>query len=76
MKSKRRIRSVPVETLEGRTLLSSVVVNTTADTADSMGSGTVSIVDAVAIANASSTPTTITFDPTVFASARRWRDHH
>jgi hypothetical protein len=41
-----------------------------------MGSGTVSIVDAVAIANASSTPTTITFDPTVFASARRWRDHH
>src|ERR1700760_1684805 len=70
MKSKRKIRPTAIESLENRTLLTSVVVNTTADTADGMGSPTVSIVDAIATANASASPTTITFDPTVFASAQ------
>jgi uncharacterized protein (DUF2141 family) len=55
-----------IERLEGRTLLSSVVVNTIADSTDAAGSKTVSLRDAIAIANASTTPTTITFSPTVF----------
>ena len=59
-----------VEPLEGRMLLTSVVVNSTVDTLFSPGSGTVSLRNAIATANASATPTTITFDPTVFATAQ------
>jgi len=56
------------EPLEGRVLLSNVVVNTIVDSTDMAGSGIVSLRDAVAVANASSSATTITFDPTVFAT--------
>jgi CSLREA domain-containing protein len=58
-----------VEPLEGRRLLSAVVVNTTADTTDAAGSKTVSLRDAIAVANAATTATTITFDATVFKTA-------
>ena len=51
-------------------LLTSVVVNSIADTTNAPGTGIFSLRDAVALANSSSTPTTITFDPTVFASAK------
>ncbi len=64
-------RNAPVEGLERRTLLSTVVVNTALDTTHMPGSGTVSLRDAIAIANAATAaPTTITFDPTVFATAQ------
>lgn len=56
-----------IETLENRRLLSSIVVNTTLDGAPA---GLISLRDALAIANAGATPTTITFDPTVFATAQ------
>jgi hypothetical protein len=59
-----------VEPLESRRLLTSVVVNTTLDQSDPTGSSTVSLRDAIAIANSSTSPTTITFDPTVFAAAQ------
>ncbi len=59
-----------VEPLEGRRLLSSVVVNSTADTLFAAGSGSVSLRNAVATAAASTTATTITFDPKVFAAHR------
>jgi hypothetical protein len=55
-----------VEPLEGRVLLSSVVVNSTSDTAT--GSGIVTLRDAIATADSSTSPTTITFDPAVFAA--------
>jgi predicted outer membrane repeat protein len=58
------------ESLERRMLLTSVVVNTVLDQIDAAGSSTVSLRDAIAIANASSTPTTITFSPTVFATPK------
>jgi predicted outer membrane repeat protein len=45
-----------------------IVVNSTSDTAT--GNGIVTLRDAIVAANASSTPTTITFDPTVFATAQ------
>ena len=54
-----------IETLESRTMLTSVVVNSISDTAT--GAGVVTLRDAIAIANSSATPTTITFSPTVFA---------
>jgi hypothetical protein len=57
------------EALEVRQLLS-IVVNTTADQIDAPNSPTISLRDAIATANASSSPTTITFDPTVFATAQ------
>ncbi len=48
-----------------------MVVNTIADSTDPAGSKTVSLRDAINIANAnaSTTPTTITFSPTAFATA-------
>lgn len=55
-----------LEALEGRTLLSTVVVNAVSDSAT--GAGVVTLSDAVAMANASASATTITFDPTVFAA--------
>jgi len=61
---------VAVEKLENRVLLSTVVVNTIADSTDPVGCATVSLRDAVAVADASTSPTTITFDPTVFATAQ------
>ena len=57
-----------VEPLEGRVLLSTVVVNSTSDTAT--GSGIVTLRDAIATADSSTSPTTITFDSTVFATAQ------
>ncbi|MGA2621144.1 MAG: C10 family peptidase, partial [Thermoguttaceae bacterium] len=52
-------------------LLTSVVVNNmTADVLYPQGSGQISLRNAIATANSSTTPTTITFDPTVFASAQ------
>jgi hypothetical protein len=59
-----------VEPLERRLLLTAVVVNTTADVTDVPGSTVVSLRDAVNIANNSTTPTTITFSPTVFRTDR------
>jgi len=59
-----------LEMLEGRVMLSTVVVNTIADSTDPLGCATVSLRDAVAAANSSAAPTTITFDPTVFATAQ------
>jgi CSLREA domain-containing protein len=56
--------------LEGRTLLSSIVVNTTADSTDPASSSTVSLRDAIDRANLGDSATTITFSPTVFASAK------
>jgi len=59
-----------IEPLERRLLLTSVVVNTTADVTDAPGSSVVSLRDAINVANDSVTPTTITFNPTVFATAK------
>jgi uncharacterized delta-60 repeat protein len=56
------------EPLERRTLLNSVVVNSIADTAT--GTGIVTLRDAIATANGSNTPTSISFDPSVFAAAQ------
>jgi len=50
--------------------LTSVVVNTTTDVLYPQGSTSVSLRNAIAIANSSTTPTTITFDPIVFATAQ------
>jgi hypothetical protein len=58
------------ESLERRLLLSSAVVNTTADVTHAAGSAVVSLRDAINIANKSTTPTTITFSPTAFATAK------
>jgi hypothetical protein len=58
-----------VESLESRMLLTSVVVNTVVDALYPPGSGVVSLRNAIAVANSSATPTTITFSPTVFPSA-------
>ena len=70
-----RSRLLRMEPLEPRMLLSlvqgpAIVVNTITDGTDSLGSGVVSLRDAIAMADSSSTPTTITFDPTVFATAQ------
>jgi len=46
----------------------SIVVNSTSDTAT--GSGIVTLRDAIDTANSATSPTTITFDPTVFATAQ------
>lgn len=64
-------RSMLIEALERRQLLSAVVVNTIADTTNLPGSGTVSLRDAIAVANSSSAPTDISFDPTVFATPQK-----
>lgn len=60
----------PIEALERRVLLSTVVVNTVVDAIYPAGSGQVSLRNAIADANGSSSPTTITFNPTVFATAQ------
>jgi hypothetical protein len=59
-----------IEPLERRMLLTAVVVNTTADSTDAPPSTVVSFRDAINIANNSTTATTISFSPTVFAAAR------
>jgi len=61
-------RPSTVEALERRALLSVVVVNTIIDGLFPPSTGIVSLRSAVAIANSSTTDTTITFDPTVFAT--------
>jgi uncharacterized protein (DUF2141 family) len=62
-------RSAPMtETLERRTFLTSVVVNTPIDAVFPPSTGIVSLRMAIATANSSLTPTTITFDPKAFAS--------
>ena len=48
----------------------SVVVNSISDEVHSEGGSLVSLRDAIAVANSSATPKTITFDPTVFAAAQ------
>jgi hypothetical protein len=63
-------KQMVIEQMEPRTLLTSVVVNTIADSTDDTGSSTVSLRDAILIANASTTPTTITFSTTVFDTAK------
>ncbi len=59
-----------IEPLEQRQLLTSVVVNTIADSTDAKGSSTVSLRDAIAIANAATSATAITFSTTVFSTAK------
>ncbi len=61
-------RRTVAELLERRQLLSTVIVNTLVDSTDNIGSSVVSLRDAINTANANTTPTTITFSPTVFAS--------
>jgi hypothetical protein len=56
-----------IELLEPRRLFAAFVVNTTADSIDSSGP-TVSLRDAIDAANIATTATTISFDPTVFAT--------
>ena len=63
-------RRLLFESLEGRVLLTSVVVNMATDVSYAQGSGLVSLRNAIATANTSTSPTTITFDPTAFASAQ------
>jgi len=62
-----RRRVAVVEGLESRTLLSSIVVNSTLDTI-LPGPGVTTLRKAVAAAGVSGDPATITFDPTVFAT--------
>ncbi|HEX4796106.1 MAG TPA: choice-of-anchor Q domain-containing protein [Humisphaera sp.] len=63
-------RPAVAESLEYRTLLTSVIVNTALDQIDPAGSPTVSLRDAVAVANLSTTPTAITFAPSAFAAPK------
>ncbi|HEX4795962.1 MAG TPA: choice-of-anchor Q domain-containing protein [Humisphaera sp.] len=56
--------------LEGRTLLSGIVVNTINDAIYPPSTGLISLRNAVTTANSSATPTSITFDPTVFATPK------
>ena len=62
-------RRLLLEPLESRMLLTSVQVNMTTDIAYPSGSGEVSLRNAIATANASATPTTITFSPTISGQA-------
>lgn len=59
-----------IEVLESRMLLTTVVVNTTADIMYPAGSTTVSLRNAIATADASTSPTTISFSTSVFATAK------
>jgi uncharacterized protein (DUF2141 family) len=68
--SRRALFASCIEQLEERALLSAFVVNTTADSTDPTTSSTISLRDAVDRANLGASPTTITFSPTVFASAK------
>src|SRR5450432_3342710 len=56
-----------VECLERRLFLTAVVVNSATDT---HVSGLIDLRDAISTANSSTTPTTITFSSTVFATAK------
>ncbi len=58
------------ERLERRVLLSATVVNSAVDKTHPANSAVVSLRDAINFANKSAIPTTITFDPVVFATAR------
>lgn len=58
------------ELLEGRRLLTAVVVNTVVDVLYPAGSGLVSLRNAIATANASASPTAITFSSTVFSTLK------
>ena len=62
-----------VQGLERRALFTAVVVTSAEGTLSDPGSGTVTLADAVQIANASTSATTITFSPAVFASATEIR---
>jgi predicted outer membrane repeat protein len=66
----RRLRQSFAEQLEARTLLSGIVVNTINDAIYPPATGLISLRNAVTTANGSATPTTITFDPTVFATPK------
>jgi hypothetical protein len=59
-----------MEALEGRLVLSTIVVNTVVDQTDLPTSSTISLRDAVTRADQSTSPTTISFDPKVFAAAQ------
>src|SRR4051794_11246764 len=64
----RRTNRAMSECLESRLLLTSVVVNTTLDGIFPPSSGLVSLRNAVMTADGNVSPTTITFDPKVFAN--------
>ncbi len=63
-------RPVATEMLEQRVLLTSVVVNTTADVTHASGSTIISLRDAINTANKSASPTTVSFSPSVFGTHR------
>ncbi|HET6248445.1 MAG TPA: Ig-like domain repeat protein [Tepidisphaeraceae bacterium] len=70
-KRDRRVHRVAcVDALEPRQLLTSIVVNTPVDAIFPQDSGLTSLRSAIATADANGSPTTITFDPTVFATAQ------
>jgi len=65
-------RPALVESLENRTMLTTVVVNTTIPLVGLSTTGLIGIEDAIAIAdNSTKTTTTITFDPTIFAGSKK-----
>jgi hypothetical protein len=70
VKNVRARLAAAIESLENRTLLTAVVVNTTADSIDPPSNSVVSLRDAIHIANASTTATTITFSPAIFGTAK------
>jgi hypothetical protein len=67
-KNARLHRRALSEALENRVLLSTLVVNSILDQVDPSGSSIVTLRDAITTANAATTPTAITFNPTVFSS--------
>ena len=66
----RSSRRLFAEPLESRMLLSGIVVNTVNDAIYPPQTGLISLRNAVTTANSAATPTTITFDPTVFATPK------
>jgi hypothetical protein len=58
------------ELLEDRRLFSSIVVNSVLDQIDPAGSSVVTLRDAITRANAATTSTAITFNPTVFSTLK------
>ncbi len=69
LRKPRSNRSLSVETFEPRLLMTAVVVNSTADVVHTRGA-VISLRDAIAKANAATSATSISFDPTVFAAAQ------
>ncbi|HEX4793260.1 MAG TPA: SdrD B-like domain-containing protein [Humisphaera sp.] len=67
-RAKRQRHLQSVQALENRAFLSAVVVNTVLDGLFPPNTGIVSLRNAIATANASTSPTTVTFDPSVFAA--------